>query len=185
MGELGTRNAAATTTTPAPSPQNSGLTSRTASGESSNPKGQLIPEPGGIPSGFPSYALFCHQTCCPVPRGSPHPTQQQLEAMAPAAPEFFTQGRAGHAVPMAPEHSGYSQEIPGAPRPCGEPLHPTVPPQIRPGISDSGNETSQRPQPSSAPPPPRLPLLVPKHVKTSGEGGRDRSDAFWEEGLKY
>lgn len=135
-------------------------------------------EPTGLPSGFSSRALFCHQTCCRVPQGSPHPTQQQLEAMAPAAPEFFTQGRAGHAVPMAPEHSGYSQEIPGTPRPCRAPMHPAVPLQTRPGISGSGNKTSQRPQPSSVSP-------IPKYVKTSGEGGRDRFDAFCGEGLKY
>lgn len=43
--------------------------------------------------------------------------QQKLEAIAPTAAEFFTQGRAGHAVPMAPGHSGYSQRDPQNPSP--------------------------------------------------------------------
>lgn len=55
---------------------------------------------------------------------------------------------------------------------------PAVPLQTRPGISGSGNKTYQRPQPSSVSP-------IPKHVKTSGEGGRGRFDAFCGEGLKY
>lgn len=99
--------------------------------------------------------------------------------MAPAASEFFTQGRTGHAVPMAPGHSGYSQRDPWSP----SPLRGTN--ALLPSCLNSawGYQAAGINFPEAS-----ILLSIPhnpEQVKeTGGEGGMGRSDVFCREGLK-